>query len=287
MKPIFLTILILVPYCSFSQVKYPDKKIDSRYFESNESIDTCEIYYAFDLGKLDFKYTDTYLGAIDKNFNLNLTRHIRIKINKLSALSDNKLTICNLGLDISQEELNFGKVKAYTYSNGKVSKSKLTTKLLSFEYKDGVLTLDLEKTSINQNTILDIKFSISHLDKKHQTWKFCQFYPVLKSILEINTPEVYYYDKKLYNPNSIETTTDSKKQTGVLLGYNVPEVELERKLVTTTYYKYLKEKGYNKNADKVYCSYSEQYYEVNNLYPDYKQCLQLVFDQVSVDPIIF
>lgn len=245
------------------------KKIDFKYFQDITKYDTLAFYILSDRAIINFDYSDNYLGAIDKNFNVELKRNLRFKVNSFRKLSDDKLIIFKLRDSVSYENIKFSKIKIYNIKEGKVIKKIIKPKSIFINNDNYKYMIDLKKIGMSEGSIIDINYYIKDLDKNVQSWKFQHPYFTLSASFQVLIPEIYTYDLLKSGQNKIHIEHDIHSLKGVFIGYFMPNVTLKYKLVTPTYYKIVKKRGVDvSKAKKIYCKYTIHQFNVNNIFPD-------------------
>lgn len=256
----FITLALFFTIQGKSQEK-KNLKPDSKLFEYISQFDNHNEFIINDDTDLTFKYSEKYLGASDGNFNLTLSRHIQIKINKVDLIQDKKLFIYTNNDSITN--IRFKKIKVYNKKGNKIKikKSQPTPNLISQDQDK--ITIDLKKLQISDNSILEIKYTVSELQKKAQIFKFKYQYFTINSNLNISIPEIYKYEIAENDTNNIIFEHKVNEQKGSFIGYYMPDTNLQNKLVTKTYYKIVKERGENvSNAKSIYCKHINHHYTI-------------------------
>jgi hypothetical protein len=262
----FLFSLALLAYTTSG---YPQElgtaKIDAAYFEKLRRLDTCKVFIVADDERRNFVFRDVYLGAVDGNFRVELTRQIRVKVNQANSLSDKKLTIAHVDDTISLEDITVKDFTIYQYKGAKVSKDKVKSPRLSVT--NGAIVLDLNSAGISDNTIVNFRYQIQNVTKEFQRWSVRHPYYSASASFEVYVPEIYIYHQETVNPDNLKIDYATKKFQGVIVGYYAPQNTLTNKLITPTYYNRMKDRDPDVNkATTVYCGYITHRFDVRDVF---------------------
>lgn len=264
------------------------RKPDIKSFEDSKDYDSLDILIISDKTDLSFIYSDSYLGAVDESFKLELSRHIRFKINDTNSIFKNGL---NFFYNDSISKPNFKKIDVYTMKNGKVVKKDFELNPSLVKNDNSNITIDLSSLEIPNNCILYIKYSARELTKTKQILKLKYPYFIIASSLNISIPEIYFYEIIKHDKDSLIDKYSSNTVMGIFIGYHMPEVNLENKLVGPAYYKILKNRGEDvSKAEKIYCKYIKHHYYSENVIPNANSKENNTYIELrlkSINPILY
>jgi hypothetical protein len=286
---LFSISLLLGTTKSYSQQLGTDK-IESKYFENLARFDTCDVVILADDIRLNFIYRDIYLGAVDESFRAELTRQVRIKVNRINSLSREQLIIAKIADSISMDEIKITDLSIYKYKNGKVLKDKVKTKSSGISLVNGIISLNLSTLEISDGAIVNFGYELRDVLKKTQRWNILFPYYAASTSFEVYVPEIYVYRQETVNPNNLAIDYTKKKSEGILIGYYAPHVNLKHKLITSTYYSLMKDKDADVNkATKVYCGYTTHKFGAQNVFPVAvgDSSAYIDFKLVTVNPILY
>ena len=283
-----ILIAILVSSYCHSQDQYKPVKPDSDYFASWSSYADKDVFVLEDFTTLSYRYTDNFLGAIDASFRVRAIRNLRFKVNDMQAAGAN-LTIWSSLDSLALKDLVFENMVIYTEKNGKIKKTTVKKKSIQAEIKQDHTLLKLADLGATDGSIIDVEYSVNDVSKQQHRWSAKTAYFTVSSTFLSIIPEIYDYDVSLAGNKELEATRRSA--TGTLLGYYMPNVPLEKKLVTKTYYKIAKERGDDvSSAKQVFCGYEYLQYSTGDLAPSEgiaNEVSTVALKLVSINPIVY
>lgn len=164
-----------------SPLKFGELDLNNLAQESSQIDSTAGAEYILDHGIVSF----------DHNFQIELTRHVRIKI-----FDKNQFDLANIEIPFSEDDM-VGKLKAASYNlvDGKVVTSTLTKKEMFTEnVSDGVKQKRFSMPDVREGTIIEYTYAVNYGGwRSLPSWYFQHEVPVRHSEYIVSLPEYFEY----------------------------------------------------------------------------------------------
>ncbi len=219
-----ISLLLLVIAITLNAQRSPQKygKIEIEDLQSNVCpIDSnAHAYFIFDYGISQFIYPQTKIdvnGVNNKGYQLQYTRHYRIKVCDKLALEWGDVKFSLFGRNSNEEKLSGFKACVYNLENGKVEKTKFDRgELISEESSKNWTTIKAALPNVKEGSVLEVEYTItSDFYFNLREWNFQYYIPVLQSDYHVFIPEYFNYNhtQKGYYPIHVDQSAKSEKLT--------------------------------------------------------------------------
>lgn len=179
-----LTLLSLISFNLFAQkspLKFGEVSIENLSQKVSKIDSTAGAEYILDHGIVSF----------DHNFQIELTRHIRIKI-----FDKNKFDLANIEIPFSEDDM-VARLKAASYNlvDGNIVTSSLSKKeMFTEDVSDGVKQKRFSMPDVREGTIFEYTYSVNYGGwRSLPSWYFQASVPVRHSEYIVSLPEYFEY----------------------------------------------------------------------------------------------
>lgn len=179
-----LTFLVVFTFNLFAQkspLKFGEIDLNNLSQKASKIDSTAGAEYILDHGIVSF----------DHNFQIELTRHVRIKI-----FDKNQFDLANIEIPFSEDDM-VGKLKAASYNlkGGKITTSTLTKKEMFTEnVSDGVKQKRFSMPDVREGTIIEYTYAVNYGGwRSLPSWYFQNEVPVRHSEYVVSLPEYFEY----------------------------------------------------------------------------------------------
>ncbi len=193
LKSLSLTLLLLFGATTLiaqkAPIKYGKVSIDELKMESYEKDTSAVAVYLCDYGVGNFDYSPA-----DYGFKYSIKRTYRIKILKGEGLDHGNL---EFGFNRNRYKVSMVKGCTYNLENGKIVKSKITSKERILEKTaDNYYTYKLALANVKPGSVVEFSYQLtSDIPWNLGPWYFQKDIPVVWSEFRVNIPEYFDYKK--------------------------------------------------------------------------------------------
>lgn len=207
----FLTILVVFSFdlsAQKSSLKFGEVDLNNLSQKASKIDSTAGAEYILDHGIVSF----------DHNFQIELTRHVRIKI-----FDKNQFDLANIEIPFSEDD-QVGKLKAASYNlvDGKVVTSSLAKKEMFTEnVSDGVKQKRFSMPDVREGTIIEYTYAVNYGGwRSLPSWYFQKEVPVRHSKYVVSLPEHFVYKQIMTGYVKLDHF-DEYQQTGSYKGQHL------------------------------------------------------------------
>jgi len=177
---------------------------------------SAEAVVLFDLGETRFEYNTSR-----NRFQLNISRHVRIKIFSKEGLEQANIKLILFEEKDLEERMHSFKGFTYNVVDGKIEKEKVGKEAIFREKVDNVSTaVKISFPKVVEGSVIEYEYAMSSdYIYNLQPWAFQTNIPVLYSEYIVGIPEYYQYNTKVSGYEQVNLSESSSDKSVVFTGF--------------------------------------------------------------------